>query len=331
MEEWVGKIWHRVITRSARREYPQARVRLEDMRLALGVLLRALSRDGGLQIQAAAAIGNTASRTLLQRVAGADLKRQAAWREPEVLHLPDSIAVFPQQALNRDLYLWLTALGSLAPLAPEAADSVPTAPGAPADAIPPDPIRQLLTRYPALEPRYQRLLAAWQALPAVPPDAMAPLTLLPAPKVPAPAAATALAEPAPPQDSAPGQQAPGSDQRQQGERTEMPEGKSGLLLFRLESLFSWTEFLPVNRTTDDDPDDDAARAAEDLDVITVARDRQSSSHKIRLNLDLPAPDYDDLPQGEGIALPEWDYRRQQLRADHCRLQVMLPRGAQEME
>ena len=107
----------------------------------------------------------------------------------------------------------------------------------------------------------------------------------------------------------------------------MPDGKSGLMMFRLESLFSWTEYLPVDRTSDDEPDKDAARSADDMDVITVARDRRASSHKIKLDFDLPAAEYDDIPQGEGIPLPEWDYRKQLMRPDYCRLQVMLPRGA----
>ncbi|MCB1639746.1 MAG: hypothetical protein KDI15_12960, partial [Thiothrix sp.] len=302
MEEWVGKIWDRVITRSARREYPQARVRLEEMNRTLGLLLRALSGEGGLQVRAATDIGNTASRTLLQRVAGTGLKTQAAWRETEALCLPDSIAVFPQRVLNRDLYLWLTALGSLEP---ESSGGEAGEPGAAALS---GQIQRMLQRYPALEPRYRRLQAAWQALYPEQREMHSPLALLAAPQHPAAAVPAMMDEPAPPPGAPESRPVPDSDKRHRGQRTEMPDGKSGLLMFRLESFFSWTEYLPVNRTTDDEPDEDAARAAEDLNVITVARDRKASSHKIRLDLDLPSAEYDDLPLEEGIALPEWDYR-----------------------
>lgn len=307
MEEWVGKAWHKLITRSARCEYPQARVKLEEIRKTLGILLRALGGDAGLQIRQSTEVDNKASRSLLQRVAGTGQKTTSAWRDEEALNLPDSIAIFPRRELNRDLYLWLTVLGSL-PVAEEG--------------------RALLQRYPNLQPRYQRLLESWQAL--HPDDEPLPLRLVPSPTGRQKPIASPYAEPAPP-DASPASQSPAeSKKRHRAERADMPDGKSGLMMFRLESLFSWTEYLPVDRTSDDEPDNDAARSADDMDVITVARDRKASSHKIKLDFDLPAAEYDDIPQGEGIPLPEWDYRKQLMRPDYCRLQVMLPRGVEEI-
>src|SRR5690606_23274170 len=45
--------------------------------------------------------------------------------------------------------------------------------------------------------------------------------------------------------------------------------------------------------------------------------------KLRFDLDLPGADNDDLPLGEGIRLPEWDYRSNRLVADYCLLQPLL--------
>lgn len=296
MEEWVGKVWHKWVTRSVNHEYPQAQVNLDEMRKTLGIVLRALSGDAGLQIRQSTDVASNAPRNLMQRIAGTGLKTQAAWRDTDSLNLPDSIALFPQRELNREMYLWLTITASRSDFSPTT--------------------------------RHQGLLSAWQTL--HPEATELPLTLMPPPNTPPPTTPVALAEPAPPEPN-PNSQAPtASSKRQRAERTDMPDGNSGLLLFRLESLFSWTEYTPVNRTTDEDPNDDAARAAEDMDVITVARDRKASSQKIKLDLDLPNAEYDDIPQGEGIPLPEWDYRKQRLLPDHCRLQVMLPRGAQEL-
>ncbi len=61
MEEWVGKAWHKLITRSASREYPQARVHLDEMRKTLGIVLRALGGDAGLQIRQSSEIASGAS------------------------------------------------------------------------------------------------------------------------------------------------------------------------------------------------------------------------------------------------------------------------------
>jgi len=296
MEEWVGKVWHKLITRSADTEHPQARVHLEEMRKTLGIVLRALSGDAGLVIRQSTAVVSDAPRNLIQRIAGTGLKTHAAWRDTESLNLPASIAIFPRRELNREVYLWLAALGSG-------------------------------QDYPTLRPRYQRLLDAWQTL--YPDTEPTLLSLIDPPKSTDSLPSMALAEPAPAETSQASKPAAESTQRQRAERTDMPDGKSGLLSFRLESLFSWTEYIPVDRTTEDDPSNDAARAAEDMDVITVARDRKASSHKIKLDFDLPAAEYDDIPQGDGIPLPEWDYRKQCLIPDHCRLQVMLPRDVQE--
>ncbi len=51
MEEHVGQIWHRIITRAAATGYPQATVELKEVSKTVGVLFRALGGDGGLRIE----------------------------------------------------------------------------------------------------------------------------------------------------------------------------------------------------------------------------------------------------------------------------------------
>ena len=113
------------------------------------------------------------------------------------------------------------------------------------------------------------------------------------------------------------------------DRTEMPDGKDGfLMLFRAESLFSWAEFIKVNRPQDEEDDtDNAARAAEDIDQLTVARDSKTSAARLRFDLDLPGAGEDDTPLGAGIHLPEWDWKKQVLQPDYCRLQEMVAHQA----
>jgi len=40
------------------------------------------------------------------------------------------------------------------------------------------------------------------------------------------------------------------------------------------------------------------------------------------DLDLPGSDYDDVTLATGITTPEWDYRQQRLREDHCHIELM---------
>src|SRR5690606_37377315 len=120
----------------------------------------------------------------------------------------------------------------------------------------------------------------------------------------------------------------GKAPRKRAERVEENTGKGGLLLFRLENLFSWSEHVELDRCGDDTEDLDAARVAEDLDELALSRQRMRQGGGLKLDLDLPAADFDDVPLGEGIKLPEWDYRKQALQKDFVNLQLMLPRGSE---
>ncbi len=55
MEEWVGKLWHRWITKAAGGHYPEAAVSLKTMERPLAIFFRALGGDAGLRVAAATA------------------------------------------------------------------------------------------------------------------------------------------------------------------------------------------------------------------------------------------------------------------------------------
>jgi len=342
MEEWVGQLWHRLVTRVARRDHPQAAVSLENVRLPVAVMFRALGGAPGLRVEAARETDDRARRTWAQRLAGSGGRVELAWRDGETLRLPALIGVFSDRTLNRDLYLWLAALA--ADDAPTAGDWLQRNTAATA---------RLLRRYPGLAGRYRRLaeahlrqrpdpatLAADEAAqerlirhglaqpdatsqplpPARVPAQSVPLWLHPAPPTLAPAVA-------PSQDDCETTDADADarieiDKRRAGARVDMPDGRRGLLAFRLESLFTRTDYAAVDRNTEEDTDENARSAVEDLQVLSLARDRRRTTTRLRFDLDLPPEDHDDLRLGEGIPLPEWDYRRECLIPDYCRLQPM---------
>ena len=73
MEEHVGELWHKFISRLADKRYPRAAVALPEVQHGLGIFYRALGGDGGLQLQAADASENTAKRSWLQKLAGSSI------------------------------------------------------------------------------------------------------------------------------------------------------------------------------------------------------------------------------------------------------------------
>lgn len=348
MEEAVGIRWHRLITRLAGDGFPQARVRLEDEGPRLAMVFRALSGDPGLTIKASTERSLDTWRPLAQRLAGTGRRHALAWRETDALRVPHSLEVFPEQAMNRDLYLWLAALASQA--------------GEPTDH---DWLRgnqhlvlKTLRAFPGLEPLYRNLahclvdIRRQRKLPAAQaqrerclqaalldpgsrqqwPDTAGqpwpvPLWLYPLPE-------QALTLPAAANDSdADGEGHGGgkvrqSKQRKQGRYVDDPNKRNGLMIFRLESLFSWSEFVPVDRCEDDQDDEDAERIAEDLDYLTLSRNPSTSASRIKLDMDLPSASEDDMPLSDGNLFPEWDWKKQQLRDNHCRVIPMLPRDAE---
>lgn len=353
MEEFVGKLWHRLITGMGTTGYPGVAVSLDEVRATVGVVFRALGGDGGSRIQAAAATG-WGRRTWLQRLGGDSGRVTLAWRDGETLYLPPTLALFPERGLNRDLYTWLAALA--------AGDGQGT-PRAPWPVHPQRLVVRTLGRFPGLNALYWRLVDAQLALrpplerlsPAeqavegairaalvepgsvaeipTPPRLPQPvhLWLHPFPPCAGPDDAHGLGEDPDGSESGLRQSPPESRGRHQARRVEMPDGRQGLLALRMETIFSWAEYVKVDRTTDEGLDDDTAQAADDLDHLSVARDHGSITRRLRLDLDLPAPQWDDLPLGGEVTLPEWDYHRRRLRPDWCRLQPLVARAAKPCE
>ncbi|MDG4549942.1 MAG: VWA domain-containing protein [Candidatus Contendobacter sp.] len=351
MEEHVGALWHRFITRAAQRRYPHAAVTLAEIEKTAGLLFRAFGGDPGLRVAPAAASRHGGRRRWLARVAGLGEKTELACRDAETLQLPAELALLPQRELNRDLYLWLIALAA----AHDVVDS---------DALWWGQNQRgtlvTLDRYPGLQPRYLRLVTAVveSRIPPerLPPDEAAqeialrqalhePGSVLDLPAArcppqpvplwlyPAPASTTARSRPR----NADGSKAGGGfterdRQRRRAEYVDPPERKNSFLLpFRAESLLSWAEFARINRPTDDDPEPNAARATDDMAVLSITRDGANTASRVRFDLDLPSASEDDLPLGPGIKLPEWDYRKRALLPDYCRVQEMLARRAQPCE
>lgn len=165
MEEHVGALWHRWITRGAtRRPIPEAAVTLAEIEKTAGLLFRAFGGDPRRRIAPAAAIRHGARRGWLERVAGVGEKVALACCDGETLQLPAQLAVLPSRDLNRDLYLWLIALAA----AHDAVDL--TAPWWEQNQ---QATRLTLAHYPGLQPRYQRLLNAVLAL-WIPPERLPP-------------------------------------------------------------------------------------------------------------------------------------------------------------
>lgn len=351
MEEYVGELWDRLITGAAEKRHAAVTVKLDDIAKSAAIFFRALGGDPGLGISAAPAVRHGARRRLLQRVAGSGEKVELSWRDGEVLRLPSQIDLFAELALNRDLYFWLVALAAV--------DTDHSQPWIIRNQL---ATQATLERFPGLQSRYNSLVAAVIAL-RIPPQKLPPdeaaqeITIRQALLHPGTVSAITLAarpfQPVPlwphphPPVSAAASAATGAGSPEQGssaatkksrrkhlaQRTDVKEDKNGfLMMFRAESLFSWSEFVKVNRPQDEEDDAETAQlAAEDMDNLTIARDGKTSAANVRFDLDLPAGAADDTLLGEGVLLPEWNWKKQVLQPDYCSLQQLIAMDAKPCE
>jgi len=349
MEELVGGLWHKYITRKANPEFEHARVSFDEVSKSVGIIFRALGGDAIKRIEAASGREYLSRKSLLQKISGDTQLVSLAWQDEESLRLPESLAIFDDKLLNYDLYVWLAVLAAHhnGKFSHWATDNQSL-------------VVKVLENFPALRNRYSRLAKAFvksrpeiNQLPnaeremeaAIVKAILVPGSVNKFPMVNfAPKAVYLWLYPSACSDEvlAPQYQDLEENEEQQknsakksqtsrkkAERADSPDEKQGMMIFRLESLFSWSEFSKIDRGCDDsDDDDDTSKTVEDLDKITLAKQQEhQKSAQIKIDLDLPSASEDDIPLGDGIKLPEWDYKKQMLQKDRCLLQPMLPKDA----
>lgn len=95
--------------------------------------------------------------------------------------------------------------------------------------------------------------------------------------------------------------------------------KDSLVLHKFEAIFSWTEFFNLNRRVEDDDEDAAKKAADDLDEVSLTKVPQRARTRLKLHLDL-APEDVVAEQLAGKHLyPEWDHRQRRHLPDYARV------------
>ena len=96
--------------------------------------------------------------------------------------------------------------------------------------------------------------------------------------------------------------------------------KDPLILYRFEALLSIAEFLNLARLVDDETDEEEAKKArDDLEEISLANVGKKPTTKLAFDLDLAPEDVERERLSAELTYPEWDYRKQTYLPDHCRV------------
>ena len=350
-EEAVGNIWHKVASCiDSPQHFPDAAVTFAEMRTSLVVLFRALGGGVSVEIGEAPAVRSGHRLGVLRRIGTEAEMLHLPRFDGARLGLPPVIDLFPTFALNRACYRWLIALTALVRL-PEA-QLDPLATDLAAITALTEAAGKVAVLCPGLVLDY-RELAVWtlsrrpritalhgleamveqhiqDALLGTPHDralqvgeagrgyrTYAPVAIWPVFRMPA--AQGALCAPEDVSDGPPADAA--TTRRKLGFRRDLKETNRGdpFIMYRLEAILSWIESMNLNRMTDDDDDENAQKAADDQDNITLSKHDRKTATRLRLHLDLSPADADHERLAEGVLYPEWDYRTRSYLPDHCRV------------
>ncbi|PVA05421.1 nitric oxide reductase activation protein NorD [Thalassorhabdomicrobium marinisediminis] len=350
-EETVGNLWHDMAKGiGAQVSYPQAGVTLASVRPSLAVLFRALGGAAGVELAEAPATVMQHRRPARRKL-GADQDHEWIARfDGERLTLPPVMASFPEAELNRAAYFWLTALAARAEL-PQ--DPLPQG-GAAADCA---QIRlnaaaadAAYAACPGLRVAYDQMaelcVATRPALTRPAPEAAMEAAVVDQlcgtrsdarateshrkhmPFAPVPiwlhfaqpgSGASALEE----EDADPAAPPPTAahTSRKLGERKDNEQNRrtDSFIIHRFESILSWVESMNINRSVDDDDDENALKAADDQDKITLSKHDRKAATRLRLHLDLSPADADHEALAGLHTYPEWNHRSRSYMADHCRI------------
>ncbi|GGD37483.1 nitric oxide reductase activation protein NorD [Aureimonas glaciei] len=347
-EETVGNLWHGVALRLAPTiDHVASVVTLESMRPSIALLFRALGGAPGTEITASPATASRHRRGVGAQLADSRILEHVGSFDGAMLRLPPTMAAFPTVAMNRAAYLWLAALAACAKPVPARVDllAADLAHLAAMDRA----TASALTLCPGLRESHAamcaHLLTAWGGLAGSvserdvasraravlagrPPPSAAPVCLPApcgyAPLLPLPIwlrlEVSSRGDGASPAEDAIGAP-PGlsTATRKRGERkdNEQANRTDSFIMHRFESILSWVESMGLNRATDDDDLDNAQKAAEDQDNITLSKHHKRAATRLRLHLDLAPQDAEHERLSARFTYPEWNYRSRAYMPDHC--------------
>ncbi|MAM59929.1 VWA domain-containing protein [Maritimibacter sp. UBA3975] len=347
-EEAVGTLWHGMVTRSeADATHAGCAVELEAVRASVAALYRALGGGQGVEIGPAPATPSAHRITGARRIGAPRIHEHVAGFDGDRLALPPVMDVFPDARLNRAAYLWLAALAAFVDLPPRLTDPLAAdraeigaiaiaadrayaaCPGlrAPYGAM----CDHLITTraragLPQCEAGVEQLildqlsgrLSEEECLDCPAPRgyrgfAPVPIWLRLTHRAPGKGAANDDAEPGDPAPEMKGRKAGKREDRDQADR------RDSFIVHRFEAILSWAESLNLNRMVEDDDDENAQKAADDQDEITLSQNSKRAATRLRLSLDLSPQDADHERLAGTFTYPEWNRRTGAYMPDHARV------------
>ncbi len=121
----------------------------------------------------------------------------------------------------------------------------------------------------------------------------------------------------------------GRTHRARRRKADQIERNDSFILHKFEAILSWAEFINLNRRVEEDENDDAKKAADDLDEIGLGQISKAPATRLKLHLDLAPEDVDREALSGEATYPEWDARSSAYLPAHARVLTSSVEASEE--
>jgi len=111
----------------------------------------------------------------------------------------------------------------------------------------------------------------------------------------------------------------GRAHRARRRKSDQIERNDSFILHKFEAILSWAEFINLNRRVEEDENDDARKAADDMDEIGLGQISKAPATRLKLHLDLAPEDVERERLSAETTYPEWDARTGSYLPAHVRV------------
>lgn len=332
MEESIGKVWNKFLSKKISTEHEDARVYFTSRSKTLKLFYHLLGEEKAKDLHITDKRFIKTSRSFLNKISGSGKSFYLTWQDDKGVYLPESLALFPTIELNEMLYFWLIAMSTRTPIYSKnhaKSNLVST--------------QELISTYTGFKSFYEEasnyLIEKRSELTFNTQEQrnqemlfikvlreqtlvkdinchineIYPFDLWIYP----PAKRSSRYQDF--DDEETEQVSRNEDRQDKTETLEMKKQADklndkketdGMLMFLPDSLMSIMEQVNVDRSEDDSFDEDALYNAADLDEITLGRKKANLSARLKMDLDLPSNAQEQYPLGKGHFIDEWDYTKQ---------------------
>jgi len=322
VEEYIGKVWGKYVTKKATKLHENAKVTFTDISKSLHLFYHLMGGQKGKDLQVTdKRIIKTSSKSLLEKIAFLGDEFFLAWQDEKSLYLPPSISYFPTQKQNEMLYFWLVAMLSKVDITKENLNDENI-----------KATNELITKYNGFNLFYKEaseyLSFNFPQLSFI--KSLENKDLIndyPCPLWIYPSVSSKTYKNEDDEENlkrnAQKDTPESLDMKKHANQIDDEKQTDGFMAFLPESMLNIMEQINVDRAEDDRFDENAIYHAEDLDEITLGKKSANLNARIKMDLDLK-PDMSEIyPLGKGHFIDEWDYRKKTYLKNYVRIKPQI--------